>query len=224
MRSAKRGIGPARPASTFSLTDTVVRRRGTEEDDEPLHGGGVIAPFDTVVVGCLWMMRGLEAASVLAEQVDVTDDGRKATIELGPTKMNPEGRSCPRSLVCSCKGEEPESKWCCPTHALMRIMAARRKLGLTGKHCLVCDKVGKSVTARRTIESIRRATGDVLATEHSMRRSGAQWYAAKGVALFIIQFIGRWGSSTVEKYVGNALHGSGSSSFNGRSEHASPKR
>ena len=42
-------------------------------------------------------------------------------------------------------------------------------------------------------------------SEHSMRRAGAQYYARKGAALFIIQFLGRWGSAVVEKYVGNAF-------------------
>ena len=38
-----------------------------------------------------------------------------------------------------------------------------------------------------------------------MRRAGVQFYARKGVLLFIIQFLGRCGSAAVEQYVGNAF-------------------
>ena len=38
-----------------------------------------------------------------------------------------------------------------------------------------------------------------------MRRAGAQHYAQLGVMLYTIQFLGRWGSAAVERYVGNAF-------------------
>ena len=42
-------------------------------------------------------------------------------------------------------------------------------------------------------------------SEHSLRRSGAQMYARRGVPLAVIQHIGRWGSASIERYVGEAL-------------------
>jgi hypothetical protein len=121
--------------------------------------------------------------------------------------MNPEGRSCPRSLVCACTGvfRERVRNATCPVHALVDLLAARAALGLTGKHSLLCSASGHSISSARTIASLRRVTGDGQATEHSMRRAGAQHYARQGVMLFIIQFLGRWGSAAVEKYVGNAF-------------------
>ena len=54
------------------------------------------------------------------------------------------------------------------------------------------------------IGTLKIVTGDASVSEHSMRRSGAQWFARKGVLLFVIQFLGRWGGITVARYVGNA--------------------
>ena len=54
-------------------------------------------------------------------------------------------------------------------------------------------------------QAIRRATGEDSMSEHSLRRSGAQMYARRGVPLAVIQHIGRWGSATIERYVGEAL-------------------
>ena len=53
--------------------------------------------------------------------------------------------------------------------------------------------------------AIRQATGESSMSEHSLRRSGAQMYARRGVPLAVIQHIGRWGSATIERYVGEAL-------------------
>ena len=46
---------------------------------------------------------------------------------------------------------------------------------------------------------------DRKATEHTPRRTGAQFHARRGLALWQIQYIGRWGGSTVEVYVAEAL-------------------
>ena len=56
-------------------------------------------------------------------------------------------------------------------------------------------------------EKIRMACMEKALSEHSLRRMGAQFYARRGVPLPVIQFIGRWGSATVERYVAEALAG-----------------
>ena len=50
-------------------------------------------------------------------------------------------------------------------------------------------------------ENITVVTGAGDATEHSLRRAGAQDYAWRRVPLWMIQFIGRWGGQTVMKYL-----------------------
>ena len=41
-------------------------------------------------------------------------------------------------------------------------------------------------------------------TGHTPRRVGAQWLAKRGVPLWQIMFVGRWGSATVERYVADS--------------------
>ena len=43
-----------------------------------------------------------------------------------------------------------------------------------------------------------------LVTGHSPRRVGAQWLTKLGLTLWQVMYIGRWGSRTVERYVGEA--------------------
>jgi hypothetical protein len=207
VRSVTRGIGSGHVASVFSLEAVGVAKACANDPMKAVTKGGMVAPFDAVIVAASWMMRGLEAATVLGEQVLIDKDESKATIELGPTKMNPGGRACPRSLVCACTGSvgDRARSSLCPVHALVDLLAARAALGLEPKHCLLCSESGRSVSSAITIASLRLVTGDKSATEHSMRRAGAQHYARSGVLLYIIQFLGRWGSAAVERYVGNAF-------------------
>jgi hypothetical protein len=207
VRSVTRGLGAVHVASAFALGAVGAAKALAVDPSRAVIKGGMIAPFDAVIVASSWMMRGLEAATVLGEQVFIAKDESKATIELGPTKMNPGGRECPRSLVCACTGTfgARARNSLCPVHALVDLLAARAALGLDPKHCLLCSESGHSVSSAVTIASLRLVTGDALATEHSMRRAGAQHYARSGVMLYIIQFLGRWGSAVVERYVGNAF-------------------
>lgn len=209
VRSVSRGVGLAASAAAFMLEEVAANRLVVSDPNAPVVAGGVVGPFDAVIIASSWLMRGLEAATVLGEQVVVSDGGKLATIELGPTKTNPEGRECPRSLVCACARSESgvfiSANPCCPVCAVVRLLRVREGLGLGGKHCLVCDSVGCAISSGKMIETLKEVAKDKRLSEHSMRRAGAQYYARKGVALFIIQFLGRWGSAAVEKYVGNAF-------------------
>ena len=57
----------------------------------------------------------------------------------------------------------------------------------------------------RSIRSCRAAMGTQALTEHSLRRMGAQFYARRGVPLFFVQVLGRWGSATIERHVADGL-------------------
>ena len=154
------------------------------------------------------MMRGAEAAAVLGEQVEIDAGGRSATIELGPTKTNPAGRECPRTLRCCCGGGESTglpSSSACPVHALERVLHARAQRGMDGKMPLFPTLGGSTPTRRAVISTLRHLAGDKRLTEHSMRRMGAQYYARHGVPTAFIEFLGRWGGPTVLKYIGEAL-------------------
>ena len=76
----------------------------------------------------------------------------------------------------------------CPVYALVDLLTARAALGLCPKHSLLCTASGSCVSSAALIASLRLVSGGAAATEHSMRRAGAQHYARAGVALFVIQF------------------------------------
>ena len=92
-------------------------------------------------------------------------------------------------------------------HSLARVMDARSKLNLTGKHPLFPQACGQASTALGVYKTFSELL-KVRITEHSFRRAGAQYYARRGVAVNIIQFVGRWGSATVYRYIDEALDAS----------------
>ena len=147
------------------------------------------------------MLRGMEAAVVLGEQAVVDEARTFAVLDLGPTKTDPEGRGCKRSLVCACL---PGALVICPVHALCKVLAERERLGLGPKHPLFPQADGRATTSRGVCAFFSKLLcGQV--SEHSFRREGAQYYARRGVQECIIQFLGRWGGATVKRYIGEAL-------------------
>merc|ERR1711940_345504 len=54
----------------------------------------------------------------------------------------------------------------------------------------------------------RNDVGDVVdraISGHSLRRTGAQWLARRGLPLWAIQYIGRWGSDSIRLYTAQAF-------------------
>jgi len=90
-------------------------------------------------------------------------------------------------------------------HALARTLARRVSDGFSGKHPLFPGRDGRALASDRARSVICRACNVDTMGEHSMRRKGAQFYARRGVPLSVIQHFGRWGSSTVGRYVAHAL-------------------
>ena len=152
-------------------------------------------------------------AGLLSEQAAVDLDLGTATIALGATKTDVRGQGCRRTLRCSCgtgssssTGGTALGRAMCPVHALARIRARAMARGCSAKHPLIPGSGGKALSAAAARRLLRAATGAPL-TEHSLRRMGAQLYARRGVPLPLVQFLGRWGSAAIEKYVGEALAG-----------------
>ena len=202
-RSLLRGIGPARAAATVRLEDTLLRPSVVERIDRR----GPPRPTDMLIISSLWLLRGAEAAALLGEQAWVDERTGSATLELGATKTNPAGKECERTLRCSYERGEGQSLGtrACPVHALKRVLAWRTEAGFGGKHPLFPSCDGLTVMSRGVVNTLRRIADANSLSEHSMRRTGAQHYARHGVPLALIQFLGRWGGPTVERYVGEAL-------------------
>ena len=66
------------------------------------------------------------------------------------------------------------------------------------------NRRGQAAERRTVVRTLRRLLA-MPATEHSMRREGSQLYARRGLVLYLIQFLGRWGTNTVSIYVAEAL-------------------
>ena len=205
-RSLRRGLGPSVRANTVRLEDFLgvdVTRAPTPGLPRNSDAAAVEWPLDCFAVASFWMLRGAEAAAILIEQVCFSKDGPAASIALGATKNNPEGRECSRTLRCACGGL---TRRVCPVHSLVRIIAAMRERGATGKHPLFAGRVGRAISRKDWVLTVRAATGAARLSEHSARRTGAQYYARRGVVVAVIQFLGRWGSDTVLRYIGEAMH------------------
>ena len=114
-RSILRGIGDSKRAPTFGLENLAAMERTVAQ----LEPGGPVSPQDSGIVMSMWMLRGLEAASVLGEQATIDLSLGYAAIYLAASKTNPQGRGCVRTLACACKDlKDNEASAPCPVHAL----------------------------------------------------------------------------------------------------------
>ena len=197
-RSIERGIGPAKRAKTVILESVISPDKVSDATD-------------MLIIGCMWMLRGAEAADLLIEQASIDASGDSAILQLGPTKTNPAAELVSRDLRCSCFATSNRSRStvgsaACPVHALRRVLERRAAEGLSGKHPLFPAPSRRALKPAEAVRRIRTASGVFSLTEHSMRRMGAQFYARRGIPLPTIQFIGRWQSAAVERYVAEALN------------------
>jgi len=196
-RSIERGMGPTKKAATIDLEAAALT-------DVPSDS------VDLIVIGSMWMLRGDEVAALLIEQAHVDSDVKLARLTLGPTKRNTAGESCSRELRCSCfatvdGGRSEVGTSVCPVHALQRVLTRRTSAGYAGKHPLFPGRGGAALSPAEAVKMLRAGAGAPSLSQHSMRRMGAQFFARRGLALHVIQHMGRWGSLVVERYVAEAL-------------------
>ena len=202
-RSVTRGLGPAKQAVTFDLKEIAERSRQSRH----LVVDGPRCPEATGICMALWLLRGLEAASVLGEQATVSADRALASLDLGPTKEDPQGRGCPRTLACACSSPDVHGSGpslYCPVAALEDVLRDRQTMGLSGKSPLFVGKHGLATTAAGVKATYSRLLSRCIG-EHSFRRSGAKFYALQNVSENHIMFLGRWGSARVRLYIGEAM-------------------
>lgn len=112
---------------------------------------------------------------------------------------------CTCDLACAPPPSEDAFDPLCPFHLMADLFAERAKRNLSPDHALFPSEDGSVTTRKAVIESLKVITGQSNVTEHSPRRSGAQWLARCGLPLWKIQFLGRWGSETVRSYVEEAF-------------------
>ena len=188
----------------------------------PWCEGGPLNPRNFLVVGAWFMAREIEISSSKANWLEIFEDslGLAARWRLPASKTDVTAQGVARVHRCVC-GQKPTPS--CPVHSawdqlmdLQRVFPGR----FTGKDPdaslpLFPDEVGQHVVkaaAQDTIRAAAQKLGVPLASPdgaervsgHSLRATGAQGLARRGLDLHSIQLLGRWGSEAVKGYVRDA--------------------
>ena len=101
-------------------------------------------------------------------------------------------------MCCGC----PKCIRLCPWNLALRVLADH--YGIDEHAPLFPDKDGKLVPKIKIIKAWMEHI-DPEITGHSGRRSGAMWYARRGLPVHEIGLLGRWKSSAVFRYIEEAL-------------------
>jgi len=220
-RACRRGMGPPRGALALDF----FALGGLPPDPAPLALHGPLAPRNALVVSAWWLLREVETANLRARHVSLKLGAIPWVEILLPTsKSDVEALGVARAHACCC-GQGPYRPDC-PVHScwdhlllLKRRFPHRFSGGVAHEDMpFFPDVGGKTITKAGFTETVRAAARILRLPEvasdgvnrlsgHSMRVSGAQGLSKLGVDTYAVQLLGRWGSSTVERYVREAAVG-----------------
>eukprot|EP00435_Cladocopium_sp_Y103_P010334 s4293_g2.t1 len=147
----------------------------------------------------LWMLRAVEAAQLQASDVVVKVEERIVRLHVRRSKTDQKGLGTWRTLKCCGK---PACTRDCPFSIAIESLKDLKRP--EGNSPLFPDNEGNRVSKVHMVTSWARHL-DQSMSGHSARRSGAMHYARRSVPLQTIQFLGRWRSSAVFRYVEEAL-------------------
>ena len=213
-RSIRRAQGPTPFKDSFQLELLSADQFPVDQDD----GLDSIAyARDVTIIGCWWLLRGLEVASAQVHHLwtQQTALGKRTYLTLPIQKNDITGMCVTRSHPCTC----PALSRLCPHHAAQRHMRRlHRHLGRTppGDYPLFPGPDGQAIPKADVIELFRKViglTGTILTRtdpsgtlrqrfhEHVCRVSGAQFLTRLGYNKETVQLVGRWGSEAVARYI-----------------------
>ena len=145
------------------------------------------------------MLRAIEAANVRASDVVVKTENKVVRLNVRKSKMDQKGAGTWRTLKCCglehCKRD-------CPFDLAIRALNDLK--GATANTPLFPDNKGGNVSKIHMVTSWTKNIDEDM-TGHSARRSGAMRYARQGMSVQAIQFLGRWESSAVFRYIEEAM-------------------
>ena len=213
-RSVLRGLAKPKYKSSFHL-EALEETNVTELEN--LEAQFPWPPIWLVVVGCWWILRGIELAAI--RLIDIEFNDNNVAISLPVSKMDPYGKGARRCHGCCCQPGSSKPCIICPFHTVSSAVSHSKGLAtkLFGRvppdWPLFPDSKGNFISKETTAAAVRQVanvlgesscddTEDIA--EHAMRVSGAQLLARSGVELYVIQLYGRWGSSVIERYVQEA--------------------
>ena len=147
----------------------------------------------------IWMFRAIEAAQISAKDVIVILEERVVKHFIPKSKTDQRCLGTWRTLKCCGR---PSCDRLCPFS--LAVDALNDMKCNDGKAPLFPDEKGNRVSKVHMVTAWAHAL-DPEMSGHSARRSGAMAYARAGVSVHYIQFLGRWKSSAVFRYIEEAM-------------------
>ena len=221
-------ISPALGRAFKKINDAVTKGPGPVKKAPEVKLSAIKHDVDTLIVGSAdayvislhWLLRADEAEGLSLEMTSLflhegMSGPRDVTLRSPMSKTDPRGNGASRRLSCICKlsVEEgdilPEASPVCAVHRQVSRL-----------HSLLCwaiedDRAGKPLFPwadglRASKVQLVQAWGMATAQNekpsgHSPCGSGAKRYARQGWSVWMIQFVGRWGASTVLEHIEEAM-------------------
>ena len=200
--SLVRGLGPPQRAGEFSLTELIEKFN----DIRPVPGG----PQDAaraIAVAVWWLLREIEMASLKVKQARVTTE-RIAQLSLGVTKSDIQGMGAVRGHNCICSIEGGRYSSVCPVKLIETQLKLRESQGAGPDDVLFPDGHGQIPTKPAWVLTLQLGLTSISEEPlngHTPRRVGAKTLARMSVPEWIIEWMGRWGSSAVRVYIEEAF-------------------
>ena len=215
VRSTKRGLGPSKLKDGFDpLQLASVIGPG---DDRPFDVRETSHLADVILLGCWFMLREIELAAASKHHLWI--EGNEIHLLLPVHKTSTAGSLTTRVLRCACGSYMNKvCPWHCAERHLIRLAGHDRMINDTDTP-LLPDSQGRTRSKHLFVQALRLvlqqagietqrpdAEGKMIDrfSGHSMRVSGALMLASAGTPIYLIQLLGRWSSSAVERYVQHA--------------------
>lgn len=222
-RAVERGALAERPKEAFELETFASTSSNTSPmpEDTSLYTSSISFATNFTVIGAWWMTREIEIAAAKKGDVEIRHSDRTVRWRLPSSKADQAGRGVVRSHGCACNrltsslasGCDYDVSKICPYHLMKAHLQAIDKEDPTSP--LFPSKSGQFLTKEESVQLIRAAVTNTFGPSieleridrlggHSLRVSGAQAMARAGIDVVVIQLMGRWGSSTVLRYIQEA--------------------
>ena len=214
-RAVTRGLPGARLKAIFPF-DLLAKLAAVLEPAhlEPWSPWNSAHAVDAMILAVWFMLREIEFAAARTQDIDVLPGAVVLRIPLHKVATGGETELTERRLQCACRASVLPL---CPYHAARRHVDRLKAAGAWARgKPLFPDGAGRTWAKGEVVLFFRRvllAAGVALTTtdhtgavvqiyaRHLCRVAGAAWLAGRGVPTPVIQLLGRWSSTAVERYV-----------------------
>ena len=214
-RAVTRGLPGARLKAIFPF-DLLAKLAAVSEPAhlEPWSPWNSAHAVDAMILAVWFMLREIEFAAARTQDIDVLPGAVALRIPLHKVATGGETELTERRLQCACRASVLPL---CPYHAARRHVDRLKAAGAWARgKPLFPDGAGRTWARGEVVLFFRRvllAAGVALTTtdhtgavvqiyaRHLCRVAGAAWLAGRAVPTPVIQLLGRWSSTAVERYV-----------------------